>query len=121
MRRKRERASGPEIIPHPDDIDIDPRTGAVSFNGPLTLDQKMAQDLVVSAWPGVGRELRNSPLFQAKDPWSTSIREVQKKFRNHRTPGGEAGVQDQFVGFGDVGGGNGPSAKVPLANDMREI
>ena len=31
MRRKREGASGPEIIPHPDDIDIDPKTGAVSF------------------------------------------------------------------------------------------
>ena len=39
MRRKREGTSGPEIIPHPDDIVIDPRTGAVSFNGPLTLDK----------------------------------------------------------------------------------
>ena len=48
MRRKRERASGPEIIPHPDDIDIDSTTGAISFNGPLTLDQKMAQDLLGS-------------------------------------------------------------------------
>jgi Family of unknown function (DUF5681) len=70
MRRKRERTSGPEIVPHPNDIDIDPRTGAVIFNGPLTPDQKMAQDLVVSAWPGMGRELRNSPLFRAKDLWS---------------------------------------------------
>jgi hypothetical protein len=70
MRRKRERASGPEIIPHPDDIDIDRKTGAVSFNGPLTLDQKMAQDLLVSAWPAVAQEWRNSPRFQAKDPGS---------------------------------------------------
>jgi hypothetical protein len=69
-RRKRNGESGPEIIPHPDDIDIDPRTGAVIFNGPLTPDQKMAQDLVVSAWPAMGRELRNSPLFRAKDPRS---------------------------------------------------
>ncbi len=37
MRRKRERRSGPEIIPHPDDIDVDP-VGAVVFNGPITPD-----------------------------------------------------------------------------------
>jgi Family of unknown function (DUF5681) len=70
MRRKRERASGPEIIPHPDDIDVDPRTGAVSFNGPRTLDQKMAQDLFVAAWPALEQACRNSPRFRAKDPWS---------------------------------------------------
>jgi hypothetical protein len=67
-RRKRERTSGPEIIPHPDDIDIDPRTGAVIFNGPVTRDQKMAQDLLVSTWPMVEREWRDSPFFRAQDP-----------------------------------------------------
>jgi hypothetical protein len=69
-RRKRERASGPEIIPHPDDIDIDPRTGAIVFSGPLTPDQKMTQDLLVSAWPAFEEEWRNSPRFRAKDSWS---------------------------------------------------
>jgi len=54
-RRKRERAAGPEIIPHPDDIDIHPRTGAVILKGPLTLDQKMAQDLLVATWPKIDR------------------------------------------------------------------
>jgi hypothetical protein len=63
----------------------------------------------LTAFPGKG-----SSVF-------TSIRAVQKIFRNHRTPSGEASVQNQFVGFGDVGGANGPSAKAPLANDMREI
>jgi hypothetical protein len=67
-RRKRERASGPEIIPHPDDIDFDPRTGAVIFRGPVTLDQKMAQDLLVATWPKIDRESRKSRLFRAKDP-----------------------------------------------------
>jgi hypothetical protein len=57
-------------MPHPDDIDIDPTTGAVSFNGPLTLDQKMAQDLLVSALPAIEQEWRISPRFRAKDPWS---------------------------------------------------
>jgi hypothetical protein len=69
MRRKRKGASEPEIIPHPDDIDIDPTIGAVSFNGPLTPDQKMAQDLLVSALPAIEQEWRISPRFRAKDPW----------------------------------------------------
>jgi hypothetical protein len=80
VRRKRERASGTEIIPHPDDIDVNPRTGAVIFNGPLTPDQKMAQDLVVSAWPAMGREWRNLPRFRAKDP--RSLRQYAK-FRRY--------------------------------------
>ena len=70
MRRKRKGTSEPESMPHPDDIDIDPTTGAVSFNGPLTLDQKMAQDLLVSALPAIEQEWRISPRFRAKDPWS---------------------------------------------------
>jgi hypothetical protein len=70
MRRKRNAVSGPEIISHPDDIDIDPKGRSVIFNGPVTPDQKMAQDLVISAWLAMGRDLRNSPLFRAKDPRS---------------------------------------------------
>jgi hypothetical protein len=61
--RKRERISGPEIIPHPDDIDIDPEKRAVIFNGPVTLEQKMSQDFMVSIWPAIDREWRNSPFF----------------------------------------------------------
>jgi hypothetical protein len=68
MRRRRERASGPEIIPHPDDVEIDPKTGSIVLHGPATADQKMAQDLMVSTWPAEEREIRNSPRFKAKDP-----------------------------------------------------
>ena len=70
MRRKRKGASEPEIIPHPNDVDIDPTIGAVGFNGPLTLDQKMAQDLLVSALPAIEHALRMSPRFRAKKPRS---------------------------------------------------
>ncbi len=66
MRRKMARVSGSDIIPHPDDIDIDPR-GAVICNGPWTFEQKMAQDLMVTTWPERERELRKSPRFGAKD------------------------------------------------------
>jgi hypothetical protein len=80
MRRKRERVSGPESIPHPDDIDVDPKTGSIVFHGPVTADQKMAQDLMVSTWPAAEREMRNSPLFKAKDP-SFLRRYVKRKRR----------------------------------------
>jgi hypothetical protein len=80
MRRKREGVSGPEIIPHPDDIEIDPKTGSIVLHGPVTADQKMAQDLMVSTWPAAEREMRNSPLFKAKDP-SFLRRYVKRKRR----------------------------------------
>jgi Family of unknown function (DUF5681) len=68
MRRKRKGVSGPEIIPHPDDINIDSDTGSIVLHGPLTADQKMGHDLMISTWPAVEREIRNWPLFKAKDP-----------------------------------------------------
>jgi hypothetical protein len=75
-RRKRERTSGRRLFLMPDDIDIDPkdrchhrsqRQVPSFFDGPVTPDQKVAQDLLVSAWRAVDREWRNSPLFVAKD------------------------------------------------------
>jgi hypothetical protein len=83
IRRKRERVSGPEIIPHPDDIDIDAKTGSIVLHGPLTADQKMAQDLMVSTWPAVAREIRNSALFKAKDP--SFLRVYAKRKREWET------------------------------------
>ena len=67
-RREQEGVSGPEIIPHPKDLDIDPKTGSLLLHGPSTADEKMAQDLMVSTWPAEEREIRNSPLFKARDP-----------------------------------------------------
>jgi hypothetical protein len=80
MRRRRERASGPEIIPHPDDFEIDPKTGSIVLHGPATADQKMAQDLMVSTWPAEEREIRNSPRFKAKDPsWLRMYAEFKRQ------------------------------------------
>ncbi len=66
MRRKIWRFSGPEIIPHPEDNEIDPRRGVI-LSGPLTREQKMAQDLMVTTWPDRERELRKSRPFVMKD------------------------------------------------------
>ena len=45
---KKMRNTGSEIIPHPDDIDLDLINRKIVFNGPISAGQKMAQDLVVS-------------------------------------------------------------------------
>ena len=43
-RRRKLRISGPDIIPHPDDIDINIRTGEVKFMGPMTRKEKAELD-----------------------------------------------------------------------------
>jgi hypothetical protein len=85
-RRKGEWRLKPEIIPHPDDIDIDFATRTINCDGPMTLDQKMAQDLMVSTWPERDREMRKSPLFAARDhrylrQYRRSKREMEKVSR----------------------------------------
>ena len=117
MRRKQEGVSGPEIIPHPADIDIDPKTGSIVFHGPLTADQKMAQDLMVSTWPAIEQEFRNSPLFEAKDPSFLRMYAKRKMhFDTVSSPGGEAGIQGQFMGHGYAARANGLSSKGSLAD-----
>jgi hypothetical protein len=43
-RRKALGETGPEPIPHPDDVHIDVRTGQVGFTGPLTKEEKAQWD-----------------------------------------------------------------------------
>jgi hypothetical protein len=53
MRRKRERVSGPEIIPHPDDIDVDRKTGSIVFHGPRTADERWRR----TSWSRLGQRV----------------------------------------------------------------
>ena len=43
----------------------------------------MAQDVMVSTWPAVERDIRNSPLFKAKDP--SFLRMYAKRKREWET------------------------------------
>ena len=45
-RRKQQGITGPEPIPHPDDIHIDPRSGTVQFKGPMSSAEKIELDLM---------------------------------------------------------------------------
>jgi hypothetical protein len=85
-RRKGEERLKPEIIPHPDDINIDFARRTINCDGPMTLDQKMAQDLMGSTWPALERDWRKSPLFAAKDrrhlrQYHKTKKQMEKVFR----------------------------------------
>lgn len=48
--RARNGATGPEPVPHPDDVIIDNITGEVRFTGPIMEEQKQAQDWMRANW-----------------------------------------------------------------------
>jgi hypothetical protein len=100
FRREQEGVSGPEIIPHPKDLDIDPKTGSLLLHGPSTADEKMAQDVVVSTWPAVEREMRSSPLFEAKVPGF--LRMYAKRKRNWEKAAGLVAKRASKVNSWDI-------------------
>lgn len=49
MRLEKKRGEvGPEIVPHPDDIEINFEKREIEFNGPITREQKLAQDFLIA-------------------------------------------------------------------------
>src|SRR5207302_1672641 len=46
--RARTGTTGPEPLPHPDDLVIDMDTGEVNYDGPVLSEQKAAQDWLIS-------------------------------------------------------------------------
>lgn len=71
--RKKRGILGPEIVPHPDDICIDSKRRAIVLNGPMTHDQKMAQDFVVSIWPTLQRDWLDAPRFHGNNPQTLRV------------------------------------------------
>jgi hypothetical protein len=67
-RRKRQGLTGPEPIPHPDDIIIDLVTGEVTLKGPLTKEQKDAQDQLVAMRPKIEKSIHAVNRRLAKNP-----------------------------------------------------
>lgn len=60
----------PELLPHPDDLEIDLRKGAVIINGPMTAEEKLAHDQRV----------------QRRDAAQVEISEYAKLYRRARSP-----------------------------------
>lgn len=67
----------PEPLPHPDDVDIDPRTGAVCIRGPMTEKEKLDWDWLRDCKARFDKEVPRlrAKLAKATDPGSrTSIK-----------------------------------------------
>ena len=47
-RRRQSGETGPEPLPHPDDVVIDMRTGAVAFSGPMSKEDKAKRDRIAA-------------------------------------------------------------------------
>jgi Family of unknown function (DUF5681) len=76
--RARSGATGPEPVPHPDDVIIDHRTGEVRIDGPVMGEQKAAEEQLKALWPDLERELMEINERTKSDPNDLSLRKRQK-------------------------------------------
>ena len=77
--RARTGTTGPEPVPHPDDVLIDYETGNIRIDGPVMEDQKEARDQLRAMWPKLERELMGINEQIESDPNNLSLRKRQKE------------------------------------------
>jgi Family of unknown function (DUF5681) len=77
--RARSGTTGPEPVPHPDDVLIDYETGNIRIDGPIMEDQKEARDQLRAMWPKLERELMGINEQIESDPNNLSLRKRQKE------------------------------------------
>ena len=77
--RARSGTTGPEPVPHPDDVLIDYETGNIRIDGPVMEDQKEARDQLRAMWPKLERELMGINEQIESDPNNLSLRKRQKE------------------------------------------
>jgi hypothetical protein len=77
--RARTGATGPEPLPHPDDIIIDYKTGEVRIDGPVTEEQKAERDQLCAQWPELEREAGELNKQIESDPNNPSLRKQYKE------------------------------------------
>ncbi|MGI8569625.1 MAG: DUF5681 domain-containing protein [Methylocella sp.] len=66
--RARTGATGPEPVPHPDDVIIDDITGEVRFAGPIMEEQRQAQDWMRANWLDHVQSLNKVNSMLQSDP-----------------------------------------------------
>src|SRR5580704_6279774 len=71
--RARSGATGPEPIPHPDDVVIDSKTGEVRFDGPVSEQQWMAGERLRTMEPVLRRMLRQVDEKLKSDPKNSEL------------------------------------------------
>ena len=77
--RARSGASGPEPVPHPDDIIIDSKTGEIRFDGPVLEEQWMAQERLRAMGPELERMLKQVNEKLESDSNNSELRMQQRE------------------------------------------
>ena len=77
--RARKGTTGPEPVPHPDDVIIDYDTGKIRFDGPVDEEQKAAQNRLRTMWPVMEQSLKEINEEIESNPNDLSLREIQKR------------------------------------------
>jgi hypothetical protein len=77
--RARKGTTGPEPVPHPDDVIIDYDTGKIRFDGPVDEEQKAAQNRLRTMWPVMERLLKEINEEIESNPNDLSLRKTQKR------------------------------------------
>jgi Family of unknown function (DUF5681) len=79
--RARKGTTGPEPVPHPDDIIIDQKTGEVRFDGPVLEQDKAAQEAFRAMWPKFERMLTETNAKLESDPNNPELRQHQRELK----------------------------------------
>jgi hypothetical protein len=77
--RARSGATGPEPIPHPDDVIIDSKTGEVRFDGPVLEQEWTAREQFRAMWPKLERMLRQVNEKLKSDPKNSELITQQRE------------------------------------------
>jgi hypothetical protein len=79
--RARNGTTGPEPVPHPDDLIIDYGNGGVRIDGPVMYEQKEAQDQLRARGPDIVRNLVEIEEQLKSHPNDPDLRKEQKTLR----------------------------------------
>jgi hypothetical protein len=79
--RARTGMTGPEPIPHPDDIIIDMATGTVTIDGPVLEEQKRAQDQIRERRVEFVHDLMEVEMRLEADPANAELRAMKKELK----------------------------------------
>lgn len=77
--RRRTGTTGPEPIPHPDDVVIDYSTGEVRIDGPVMAEQKAAQDQLREMMPDLVKRLFEVSRLLKATPNDVALRKEKKE------------------------------------------
>ena len=76
--RARKGTTGPEPVPHPDEVIIDYETGEIRIDGPVMQEQREAQNQLRASWPDIEQSLKETNEEIEYDPNDLSLRKQQK-------------------------------------------